>query len=167
MPKKTDESIKIIKEFLYNLNLEDDFFTSLRADYKDFDLWFKTKQKQGKQAYITKNQNGEITSFLMLKEENENEDYTSFEKPFKPGKRMKVSTFKVLDTGKKIGDCFIKIIQKQAINTNVKEIYLTTYKKQESLIFLLKQNDFKLYTYKNTKKSDNTVEKEEVYVKII
>lgn len=40
----------------------------------------------------------------MLKLEDENEDYSDFVKPFKPARRLKVSTFKVTDTGKKIGE---------------------------------------------------------------
>lgn len=155
----------IKKEFLYNMNLNDDFFSTLRFDYKDFDKWFIKKQKNGEMAYITRTRDNKITSFLMLKEEDENEDYSAFEKPFNPAKRIKVSTFKVSDTGKKIGECFIKIMVNEAIQRNGDEIYITTFEKQESLIYLLKQYGFELFTYKNTTKSNGTVEKEAIYVK--
>ena len=155
----------IKKEFLYNMNLNDDFFTTLRFDYKGFDKWFIKKQRNGEMAYVTKTRDNKITSFLMLKEEDENEDYSGFEKPFSPAKRIKVSTFKVADTGKKIGECFIKIMVNEAIQKNVDEIYVTTFEKQESLIYLLKQYGFELFTYKNTTKSDDTEEKEAIYVK--
>ena len=155
------------KEYLYNIDLEDEFFTSLRGDYKEFDKWFNTKKEECKQAYITRNKEKNITSFLMLKEEDETEDYSSFEKPFKPGKLIKVATFKVSDTGKKLGKCFIKIIINEALKKNVDEVYITIFEKQEALIYLLKQYGFKLSTYKSTMKSNDTIEREAIYVKNI
>jgi rRNA-processing protein FCF1 len=157
----------IKKEFLYNMNLDDDFFSTLRFDYKGFDKWFIKKQRNEEMAYVTMTRDNKVTSFLMLKEEDENEDYSDFEKPFSPAKRIKVSTFKVSDTGKKIGECFIKIMIDEAIQKNVDEIYVTTFEKQESLIYLLKQYGFEFFTYKDTTKSDETVEKEAIYVKNI
>lgn len=157
----------IKKEFLYNMDLDDDFFSTLRFDYKGFDNWFIKKQRNEEMAYVTMTKDNKVTSFLMLKEENENENYSAFEKPFTPAKRVKVSTFKVSDTGKKIGECFIKIMINEAIQKNADEIYVTTFEKQESLIYLLKQYGFNLFTYKNTPKSDDTVEKEAIYVKNI
>lgn len=157
----------IKKEFLYNMDLNDDFFTTLRFDYKGFDNWFIKKQRKEEMAYVTMTKENKVTSFLMLKEEDENEDYSAFEKPFSPAKRIKVSTFKVSDTGKKIGECFIKIMVNEAIQKNVDEIYVTTFEKQESLIYLLKQYGFELFTHKNTTKSDDTIEREAIYVKNI
>ena len=69
-------------------------------------------------AYVTMTKDNKITSFLMLKEEDENEDYSTFEK-------------------------------------------------QESLIYLLKQYGFSLFTHKNTHKSNNKIEREAIYVKNI
>ena len=157
----------IKKEFLYRMDLNDDFFSTLRFDYKGFDKWFIKKQRNEEMAYVTMTDDNKVTSFLMLKEENENEDYSAFEKPFSPAKRIKVSTFKVSDTGKKIGESFIKIMVNEAIQKKVDEIYVTTFEKQESLIYLLKQYGFNLFTYKNTTKSDNTIEREAIYVKNI
>lgn len=159
-----DTPVFIKSEYLYNMDLEDDFFTTLRRDYLGFDKWFEKKQLKGEKAYVTTKEN-KITSFLMLKEEDKNEDYSSFDIPFKPGKRIKISTFKVSDTGKKIGECFIKIMVNEAIKKNIDEIYVTTFEKQESLIYLLKQYGFQLYTYKNTPKSDGSIEKEAIYLK--
>lgn len=171
--KKFQEQEKVIietpvfikQEYLYNMDLEDDFFTTLRRDYLGFDEWFEKKQRKGESAYVTTTNKNKITSFLMLKEEDETEDYSSFKKPFKPGKRIKVSTFKVSDTGKKIGECFIKIMINEALEKNIDEIYVTTFEIQQSLIYLLKQYGFKISTYKNTPKSDGTIEKEAIYVK--
>lgn len=162
-----DTPVFIKKEYLYNIDLEDEFFNTLKEDYLDFDKWFKKKQLEGKMAYITVTNENKITSFLMLKEENEQEDFSHFETPFAPAKRIKVSTFKVSDKGKKIGKCFIKIMVNEAINKNIDEIYLTIFEKQESLIYLLKQYGFELFTYKNTTKSNGIIEREAIYVKKI
>ena len=147
------------------MDLDDDFFSTLRLDYKGFDNWFIKKQRNEEKAYVTMTKDNKVTSFLMLKEEDENEDYSAFEKPFSPAKRIKVSTFKVADTGKKIGESFIKIMINEAIEKDINEIYVTTFEKQDSLIYLLQQYGFKYFTYKNTQKSDDTFEKELIYVK--
>ena len=44
---------------------------------------------------------------------------------------------------------------------------MTTFEKQESLIYLLKQYGFSLFTHKNTQKSDDKIEREAIYVKNI
>lgn len=159
--------IHIKKEYLYNIDLNDDFFKSLRENYFEFNEWFKRKQQEGVQAYITTTKENKITSFLLLKEENEKEDYSFFKEPFKPGKRIKISTFKVSDTGKKIGKTFIKIILNEAIKKNVEEIYVTIFAKQKPLIHLLEQNGFKLFTHKATKMGNGITEKELIYVRNI
>ena len=160
-----DTPVFINEEYLYNLDLEEEFFTSLRKDYFKFDDWFEKKQREGCKAYITRMKNNKLGAFLMLKEEDKNEDYSSFKTPFNPGNRMKVSTFKVSDTGKKIGECFIKIMINEALRKKIDEIYVTTFERQEALICLLEQYGFKYYTYKITTKSDNSTEKELIYVK--
>ncbi len=160
-----DTPVFITKEYLYNIQLNDVFFDTLKSDYLDFEDWFIDKQRKGMQAYITRNEKKHITSFLMIKEENQNEDYSGFEDPFKPARRLKISTFKVNDTGKRIGECFIKIIVKEAIEKQVDEIYITTFSKQQSLIFLLKEYGFKFYTFKNTVTGSGKVKKESIFVK--
>ena len=56
---------------MYNVEIEDNFFDSLKADYKGFENWYKKKSLEGKKAYITRYSNNEISSFLMLKVEDE------------------------------------------------------------------------------------------------
>lgn len=165
--KNVNVPIHIKKEYLYNIDLKDDFFESLRENYFEFNEWFKRKQQEGAQAYITTTKENKITSFLLLKEENEKEDYSFFKEPFKPGKRIKISTFKVSDTGKKIGKTFIKIILNEASKKNVEEIYVTIFAKQKPLIHLLEQNGFKLFTHKATKIGNGITKKELIYVRNI
>lgn len=61
--------MNIIKKSLSKIDLNDVFFNSLRNDYVDFNKWFFKKRKSGYFAYITEAEKGNITSFLLLKEE--------------------------------------------------------------------------------------------------
>lgn len=154
------------KKYLYELDIDDTFFDSLRDDYYNFNIWFENKQKNSNQAYITQD-NGKITAFLMMKVENEEENYGDFEKKFKNAKRLKISTIKVSDTGKKIGETFIKVIMKKAIQENVEEIYLTVFDKQEHLIDVFNSYGFNYYCKKSTRIGNGQIKSENVYVKKI
>lgn len=137
----------ITNEFLYNIDLNDMFFDSLRNDYLGFDDWFKKKQLQERKALVTK-ANGKIKSFLMMKIEDENEKYDDYLEPFQPAKRLKISTFKVDDTGKRIGETFVKLIINQSIEEKVAEIYVTIFDKHKYLIEMLEDYGFKFKTKK-------------------
>ena len=136
-----------------DIDINDIFFDSLKKDYDGFENWFKKKQNDGYKAYVTTNDN-KITSFLMLKIEDGNELYDDFSKPMIKCKRLKICTLKVSDNGKKIGDEFLKIILRKAQENNVDEIYVTLFRKYQSLIKFLKENNFEFYCYKNTYKFD-------------
>ena len=164
--KDISKPVFINKKFLYLLDINDTFFDSLKEDYAGFEKWFADKQKEHAKAYVSEN-NGRITSFLMLKFEDEQENYNSFLKPFTPAKRLKVSTFKVADTGKRIGETFIKIIVKEAINLKVDEVYVTVFDKQVHLIDMLNEYGFHYFCKKKTPKPDGTIELENVYIKKI
>ena len=168
--EKVSEDIRkpvfINYKYLHELDINDAFFDSLKLDYAGFEEWFKKKQSNEAQAYVTEF-DGKLTSFLMLKVENEDEDYKDFLKPFKPARRLKISTLKVADTGKRIGETFIKIIVEKAIKENVEEIYVTVFDKQEFLINMLESYGFKKYTKKKTSRSDGGIELENVLIKSI
>lgn len=155
----------IKQEFLYNIDLNDPFFGSLKKDYSGFEKWYEKKSRDGEMAYVTRYENGDIGSFLMLKVENENEDYSKFKNPFDRAIRLKVSTFKVANTGNKIGESYIKIIIQEAIKNKVDEIYVTIFEKQEALIHLFSEYGFIQKTSKMTQKLDLNFEEELVFVK--
>lgn len=166
-----DDDIKFIKKpsfinlkYLYELDINDDFFNSLKQDYDGFEEWFARKQLSEAQAYITEEDN-KLTSFLMLKIERETEEYKEFLQPFSPAKRLKISTMKVSDTGKKIGETFLKIIIEKAIKEKVNEIYVTVFEKQIFLMEMLEEYGFKKVTKKRTTKANGEIELENVLVK--
>jgi len=133
------------------INLNDDFFTSLKEDYLGFDKWFIKKYDE--EAYITVNSNnGLLLSFLYLKVEDKDENYSDIVPSFTSKKRLKVGTFKVINNGFRLGERFIKIIFDNALKNKVDEIYVTIFDKrdeQRRLIDLLEQWGFVLWGKKN------------------
>lgn len=129
------------------INLNDDFFTSLKEDYIGFDKWFIKKYDD--EAYITVNSNnGLLLSFLYLKVEDEDENYSNISPKFLPKKRLKVGTFKVINNGFRLGERFMKVIFDNALKNKVEEIYVTIFDKrdeQRRLIDLLEQWGFVLW----------------------
>lgn len=134
-----------------NINLEDDFFASLKEDYIGFKKWFIRKYDE--KAYITINSNnGLLLSFLYLKVEDETEDYSEITPAFPKKKRLKIGTFKVINNGFRLGERFIKIIFDNALKNKVDEIYVTIFDKrneQRRLITLLENWGFKQWGTKN------------------
>lgn len=133
------------------INIEDVFFTSLKEDYVGFDKWFIKKYDE--EAYITVNSNnGLLLSFLYLKIEDKDENYTDISPTFTSKRRLKIGTFKVINNGFRLGERFMKIIFDNALKNKVDEIYVTIFDKrdeQRRLIDLLEQWGFVLWGKKN------------------
>lgn len=126
------------------LDLNDPFFDTLKEDYPDFIKWFNKKANE--KVYVTRNnENGKLLSFLFLKKEDKDETYLDISPSFKPKKRLKVGTFKVVSNGIRLGERFMKIIFDNAIAYKVEEIYVTVYDKrdeQKRLIALMEDWGF-------------------------
>lgn len=133
------------------INLDDAFFDSLKEDYPGFDRWFMKKYDD--EAYITVNSNnGMLLSFLYLKVEGKDEDYSNIQPSLPPKKRLKIGTFKVINNGFRLGERFLKIIFDNALKNHVEEIYVTIYDKrdeQKRLIDLLEHWGFVFWGMKN------------------
>lgn len=122
-------------EFVYNLDINDPFFDSLKKEYgnDDFKNWFKRISREGRRCFVHFNSNKEIGALLIYKIESETIDSTPV-LPLK--KRLKLSTFKVSYVGNKIGELFIKLAVEYAIQNKVYEIYLTHYENENQFDFL-------------------------------
>ena len=147
--------LSVTKKLFGEIKLSDSFFDSFKEDYKGFDKWFLKKSDEI--AYVTTNQ-GNILSFLFLKVEGKEENYSDITPIFTPKKRLKIGTFKVISNGVRLGERFIKIIFDNAIQYNVDEIYVTIFDKREEqkrLIGLLEDWGFFLH---GTKITENGVE---------
>jgi predicted nucleic acid-binding protein len=112
------------------INLEDNFFDSFKEDYAGFEKWFIKKYDE--EAYITVNSNnGLLLSFLYLKVEDYDENYSEIKPVFVPKKRLKIGTLKVINNGFRLGERFMKIIFDNALKKKVDEIYVTVFDKRD------------------------------------
>lgn len=150
-PDLIDYKVLAVKqEFFGNINIEDPFFDSLKEDYPGFERWFNKKAEE--KAYITYNK-GRILSFLYLKTEGPDENYSEIEPVFKKKKRLKVGTFKVVSNGVRLGERFLKIVFDNATLNQVDEIYVTIFNRteeQQRLIGLLEDWGFVKYGVKGS-----------------
>ncbi len=119
------------------LDINDKFFDTLREDYKGakFNNWLRRKSNED--AYVFKNKT-ELQGFLYLKTEYDNEDYSNFVPQFLPAKRLKVGTFKISQSGLRLGERFLKIIFDNAIKRNVDEVYVTLFENKRQEVAYLK-----------------------------
>lgn len=128
------------------INISDPFFDSLKHDYAEFNKWFASKSDD--YAYVFTGEKGAIDGFLYLKPEiGPVKDVTP---PLYPERRIKIGTFKVNPHGTKLGERFLKKIFDHAVTQGVSEIYLTVFKKHESLITLLNRYGFQQEATKTT-----------------
>ena len=141
------------------IDLDNSFFDSLKADYKEFETWFKKKQTDGSKAYIEIDKStNKMVGFLYVKvEDGEINDVVPV---LSAKRRIKAGTFKVDAHGTKYGERFIKKIMDYAVAENAEEVYLTVFSKHTGLISLISRYGF---IPKATKITQNGTE--QVYVK--
>ena len=142
------------------VDIKDHFFDSFREDYEEFDKWFNRKSDDA--CYVCYSDNN-LTAFLFIKIEKEDENYSEITPTFQKKKRLKIGTLKVTGNGYKIGERFLKTIFDNANQYNVDEIYVTIFNKrpeQEQLIDMLQEWGFEYHGLKVTKNGE-----EKVYVR--
>lgn len=136
-----------------DINLNDEFFLSLKADYPGFEEWFLKKHKHD--AFVQYDVNGKIIGFLYLKEEFGIIDDVL--PPILADKILKIGTFKIDSHGTRMGEQFVKIIMDYAINSDVDICYVTIFDKQKGLINLLKTFGFEEYGIKGDRANPERV----------
>ncbi len=101
----------------------------MRIDYPGFDIWFKTKSKEGRKAWIVRNHNN-IQGLCIYKEES------GLEEKLCDGKVLKLCTFKVEDNsrGVRIGELLLKTAFHYCYNNDFYGTYLTTIPQKEFLV---------------------------------
>lgn len=125
------------KEFK-NIDLDDPFFNSLKAEYAEFPNWFARKAEDA--AYVSQTEKRKINGFLYLKvEEGILSDLTP---PLPAGRRLKVGTMKIDAHNTRLGERFVKKIFDHAISDNISEIYITVFARHTSLIALFERYGF-------------------------
>lgn len=133
-PELVDYRVLAIKKTKFGeYDLSNPFFDSFREDYIGFNNWFKKKANET--AYTFSDELG-LIAFLYLKDEDKTHNYSNINPVFKPAKRLKIGTFKVVQSGFRIGERFLKIIFDNAIKRNCDEIYVTIFEKRSELLKL-------------------------------
>lgn len=128
------QALSVRKDYFGNVDLHSSFFDTFRDAYDGFDEWFARKSNE--EAYLCRDDEGDLLGFLYLKTEFEDENYADIIPPFDPKKRLKVGTFKVEASGFRLGERFIKIIFDNAIERKVDEIYVTLFTDKPELLAL-------------------------------
>ena len=121
-------------DFVYNLNVNDPLFDSLKGEYdkSKFESWFENIQREGRKCWVHIKDDGTIGALLIYKIENESIDDSIPTLPAK--KRLKLATFKVSYVGNKIGELFIKLAVEFSIKNHIDELYLTHFTKEEDYL---------------------------------
>jgi L-amino acid N-acyltransferase YncA len=145
-----------IKRF-QDVPLSDNFFNSLKEDYKEFPNWYKRKEREN--VYVQRTDD-KLTGFMYLK--SEQGKVADVIPPMKAATRIKIGTLKVEAHGTRLGERLIKKAFDRAIVDGVNEIYITIFPKHKALINMLAGFGFILYGEKRT--GDGT---ENVYVKYL
>ena len=127
-----NENIEI-KRF-EELDLNDEFFASLKSDYPDFEKWFDSHPER--KACVLFDSMNKIKGFLCLKEESRVVD--DVRPKLYADKILKVATFKTEAHGTKLGERFMEIIMDKATKENFDVCYATIFPKHTKLIELMK-----------------------------
>jgi predicted nucleic acid-binding protein len=153
------------KDFVYNLDINDPIFDSLKKEYEGFESWFKKIARKGRECLVSYRSDGSIGAVLIYKIEDESIEDSTPRLPKK--KRVKICTLKVTHIGHKIGELFIKMCVNYAINNQIYEIYLTHFTQEEDMLLnLITQYGFSKAAVKKNKEEiylkKLTVEKEKI-----
>lgn len=129
-----------VEDNLYNLDLKDPIFNSLREDYPGFNKWFKEKAQDGRKCFVNRRSDNSIGAIFVPKIEDEAIPSIP---PFPKKKRLKIATMKVTHIGNKIGELILKVAVEIALKNRISEIYLTTFPKHIQLIDLICEYGFR------------------------
>lgn len=136
-----------------DVDINDEFFYSLKHDYKEFVEWFSKKSENGDLAYLFKEY--KIYGFLYLKKESG--EVLDISPALPNGKHLKIGTLKIDAHGTKLGERFMKKIFDHAINESCDDAYVTVFSKHVGLIKILQKYGFTSYATKVTKNGIESV----------
>jgi hypothetical protein len=125
--------------------LDDPFFDSLKAAYREFPAWFERKADQN--VYVVDN-GVELSGMIYLKREVG--PVVDVEPPLPDRVWLKVGTLKIVSRGTKLGERVIKKIFDTAIAERAEGIYVTVFDVHQELINLFERYGFRQEARKTT-----------------
>ena len=131
------------------INLDDPFFDSLKADYPGnststgFVQWFAAKAADGKKALVFQDDQG-IGTFVNLKPDETEEIKLADGTVLPKVPRLKITTIKIDERYRhqRIGEGALGLTLWRWRDLGTNEIYVTVFEKHTSLIFLLEKYGF-------------------------
>ena len=133
------------------VDINDEFFDSLKKDYPEFEDWYRKKREEHKDVYVQYDKNNKLQGFLYMKEEEE-KVIKDVIPQIEGNCIIKIGTFKIDAHGTKMGEQFLKVVFDYAIDRNADVIYVTIYEKHSKLISLVEQYGFEKWGVKGDEK---------------
>ncbi len=149
----------ITQEYLYNIDLDDPIFTSLKEEYEGFESWFLKVARAGRRCWVNYREEKRIGAILIYKIEDEP---LPSHPPFSKKERVKIATLIVTSIGRKIGELFLRLTVDLALANSIDEIYLTHFTKSggdDHLVDLISQFGFQKVAVKENG--------EDIYLKLL
>jgi predicted nucleic acid-binding protein/GNAT superfamily N-acetyltransferase len=127
----------LVEKYLYEIDIHQSFFDSLRKSYNDFNGWFKRASKEHRKTWCILNTKNQLQAICIYKEE-ENEIITDNGYPIS-GKLLKLCTLKVSEEvrGRKYGERLLFSAFKYASEKRLNWVYLHTHGKEHKLLISL------------------------------
>lgn len=123
------------REHLYNIDIRDELFDSIKRDYTGFEDWFAQRQREGARAWIYRKPDGSLGGFMLLKDEQE--PLVLVDRALETRRRVKIRTLKVSETGFRLGEAFLKLAIEFACNNYINELYVTAFPKHKAHLYSL------------------------------
>ncbi len=116
-----------------DLDINDNFFDSLKEDYLEFSQWYRKKSDLNETAMVFIDEEG-LGAFIYLKHENETIELIDRTLPIAP--RIKIGTLKLADRyqGQRLGEGALGLILWKWCKSDLNDIYITVYEKHTILI---------------------------------
>lgn len=123
----TNESLLRIEYTNFaDIDYKQPFFDSFRKDYKNFNAWYLTKQKEFAKAYTIKEDNN-VKAFLYLKIEKHKDLDSKIKILINDDNILKIASFKSVLTNIKIGERFLYFSFQHALQNKINTIYTTFF----------------------------------------
>lgn len=134
--------------------LDSSIFDSLREGYLEFNDWFNRIAREGREAWIARDNEGKLGAICIYKVE---EDAQVTSKCKLNGKALKLCTLKVGVNirGQKMGELILKAAFRHATKNKIQNIYITAKKHHTELIEML--DEFGFHDVGEEAKNNDTV----------
>lgn len=130
----TGSYVSVEKKFLYELDVEDVFFDSLRKGYPGFNNWYHRKAEEDRQAWAILS--GRVISALCIYKEERDEKVTTSGKILR-GKSLKLCTLKVAELGKKYGERLLYVAFNYATDNKFDYVYIQVQEEKHGYLISL------------------------------